>query len=156
MKKNIIYVSGLLNFETILNVEKFPIQYFPIDYPFFGVTSSVSGTAFNISKALTTLGDKTLLSSHVGQDLLGRTIINEAKKCKIDVSNVKETLEQTPNTVVLVDRYRNVETYCDLKNVQELSNSFEEEKEAIESADLVVLCNSNFNRPLLKKAKDIL
>lgn len=155
MKKNIIYVSGLLNFETILNVEKFPIQYFPIDYPFFGVTSSVSGTAFNISKALTTLGDKTLLSSHVGQDLLGRTIINEAKKCKIDVSNVKETLEQTPNTVVLVDRYRNVETYCDLKNVQELSNSFEEEKEAIESADLVVLCNSNFNRPLLKKAKEL-
>ena len=155
MKKNIIYVSGLLNFETILNVEKFPIQYFPIDYPFFGVTSSVSGTAFNISKALTTLGDKTLLSSHVGQDLLGRTIINEAKKCKIDVSNVKETLEQTPNTVVLVDRYRNVETYCDLKNVQELSNSFEEEKEAIESADLVVLCNSNFNRPLLREAKKL-
>lgn len=155
MKKNTIYVSGLLNFETILNVEKFPIEYFPIDYPFFGITSSVSGTAFNISKALTTLGDKALLSSHVGDDLLGRTIINEAKKCKISINNIKTTLEQTPNIVVLVDRYKNVQTYCDLKNVQELANDYEVEKEALEASDLVVLCNSNFNRPLLRKAKEL-
>ena len=40
MKKSTVYVSGLLNFETILNVENFPIEYFPIDYPFFGITSS--------------------------------------------------------------------------------------------------------------------
>lgn len=155
MKKTTIYVSGLLNFETILNVEKFPVEYFPIDYPFFGITSSVSGTAFNISKALRTLGDKTLLSSHVGDDLLGRTIINEAKKCRISVDGIKTTLEQTPNTVVLVDKYNNVETYCDLKNVQEVTNDYEVEKEAIEASDLVVLCNSNFNRPLLKKAKEL-
>ncbi len=155
MKKSTVYVSGLLNFETILNVENFPIEYFPIDYPFFGITSSVSGTAFNISKALTTLGDKTILSSHVGNDLLGRTIIAEAKKCKISINNVKTSLEQTPNMVVLVDKYRNVQTYCDLKNVQEIESDYEVEKEAIEASDLVVLCNSNFNRHLLKKAKEL-
>lgn len=155
MKKNTIYVSGLVNFETILNVEKFPIEYFPIDYPFFGITSSVSGTAFNISKALTKLGDKVLLSSHVGKDLLGSTIISELKNNKINIDNIKQNLEQTPSTVVLVDNYSNVQTYCDLKNVQELENSFEEEKASIEKSDLVVLCNSNFNRPILKKAKEL-
>lgn len=155
MAKKTIYVSGLLNFETILNVNSFPINYFPIDYPFFGITSSVSGTAYNISKALVTLGDKILLSSHVGDDLLGRTIISEAKKSKIDTSNIKSSLESTPNIVVLVDMYRNVQTYCDLKNVQDIESNFEEEKVNIEASDMVVLCNSNFNRPLLKKAKEL-
>lgn len=155
MTKKTIYVSGLLNFETILNVKSFPINYFPIDYPFFGITSSVSGTAYNISKALVTLGDKILLSSHVGDDLLGRMIISEAKKAKIDTSNIKSSLESTPNIVALVDMYRNVQTYCDLKNIQDIESNFEEEKANIEMSDMVVLCNSNFNKPLLKKAKEL-
>ena len=155
MAKNTIYVSGLLNFETILNVDSFPIRYFPIDYPFFGINSSVSGTAFNISKALSTLGDKILLSSHIGDDLLGNTIISEAKKAKIDTSAIIKDLESTPNTVVLVDSYKNAQTYCDLKNVQDVETSFEEEKAKIEASDLLVLCNSNFNRNLLTKAKEL-
>ena len=155
MKKKTIYVSGLLNFETILNVKSFPINYFPIDYPFFGINSVVSGTAYNISKALTTLGDKILLSSHVGDDLIGRTIVSELKKAKIDVSNIKFDLESTPNTVVLVDSSMNAQTYCDLKDVQDSESTFEKEKEHIEASDLVILCNSNFNRPLLEKAKEL-
>ncbi len=155
MAKKTIYVSGLLNFETILNVETFPINYFPITYPFFGINSSVSGTAFNIANALAKLGDKVYLSSYVGDDLLGKTIVSEAKKSKIDTTNIKETLESTPNMVVLVDAHRNVQTYCDLKNVQDIESNFEEEKENIEASDLLVLCNSNFNRPLLKKAKEL-
>lgn len=155
MAKKTIYVSGLLNFETILNVETFPINYFPITYPFFGINSSVSGTAFNIANALAKLGDKVYLSSYVGDDLLGKTIVSEAKKSKIDTTNIKETLESTPNMVVLVDAHRNVQTYCDLKNVQDIESNFEEEKENIVASDLLVLCNSNFNRPLLKKAKEL-
>lgn len=155
MKKKTIYVSGLLNFETILNVKAFPIKYFPIDYPFFGTTSTVSGTAYNISKAMKTLGDKILLSSHVGDDLLGRTIILEAKRSRINTSNIKLSLESTPNTVVLVDSAMNAQTYCDLKDVQEVTSNFLEEKDKIEEADLVVLCNNNFNRPLLSKAKEL-
>ncbi len=155
MAKNTIYVSGLLNFETILNVDSFPITYFPIDYPFFGINSSVSGTAFNISKALTTLGDKIILSSHIGDDLLGRTIIGECKKARIHADLVKMDLESTPTAVVLVDKARNPQAYFDLKNVQDVVTSFEDEREYIAQADLLVLCNTNFNRPLLKKAKDL-
>lgn len=155
MKKNTVYVSGLLNFETILNVEKFPIDYFPIAYPFYGINSEVSGTAFNISKALTTLGDKVILSSYVGNDLLGKTILSEAKKAKIDVSCIKTELEQTPNCVVIVDSYGETQTHTDLKNIQELQADVELEKQAIEKSDLVVLCNSNFNRPLLEVSKKL-
>ena len=48
-------VSGLVNIETSCKVRKFPIDYYPIDYSFFGVKSAVGGVGMNISKALKTL-----------------------------------------------------------------------------------------------------
>ena len=30
-----VIVSGLINIETTLKVRNFPINYYPIDYPFF-------------------------------------------------------------------------------------------------------------------------
>ncbi len=36
-----VIVSGLVNIETTLKVRKFPIDYYPIDYPFFGIKSDV-------------------------------------------------------------------------------------------------------------------
>ena len=38
-----VLVSGLINIETTLRVDAFPIPYFPVRYPFFGVSSTVSG-----------------------------------------------------------------------------------------------------------------
>ena len=57
MSKKIL-VSGLLNVETTVAVKGFPIPYYQIDYPFFGVNSNVSGVGCNIAKALTALGDE--------------------------------------------------------------------------------------------------
>ena len=50
MKK--ILVSGLVNTETTVRVRQFPINYYPIDYPFFGVNTAASGVAYNIALAL--------------------------------------------------------------------------------------------------------
>ena len=58
-----LLVSGLLNTETTAAVRGFPIPYYPIDYPFFGVHTAVSGVAFNIAKALRALGDPVRLAS---------------------------------------------------------------------------------------------
>jgi len=44
-----ILVSGLINIETTLRVDGFPIAYNPVNYPFFGVNSSVSGVGYNIA-----------------------------------------------------------------------------------------------------------
>ena len=99
MKNKIIYVSGLLNFETILNVDSFPVNYYPTEYPFYGVNNGVGGTAFNISKALRTLGDKVILSSHVGEDLIGKTIVNELKSQFHDMA---EKIDKIYN--ILIDR----------------------------------------------------
>ena len=72
-----ILVSGLVNVETTLKVRKFPIDYYPIDYPFFGIKSSVSGVAYNIVNALNRLGDDVTLTSFIGNDFEGDFIINE-------------------------------------------------------------------------------
>lgn len=155
MKNNTIYVSGLLNFETILSIDQFPVRYFPIDYPFYRVNSTVSGTAYNIAKALKTLGDNVNLSSHLGKDFLGKVCVNEIKREKIDVSNIKLDLDETPNSVVLVDRAGNTEVHYDLKDAQDVKTKFEEEKEKMEEADLLIIMNCEFNRPLLKQAKKL-
>ena len=38
-----ILISGLVNVETTVPVRKFPVDYYPIDYPFFGINTAVSG-----------------------------------------------------------------------------------------------------------------
>jgi len=155
MKNKIIYVSGLLNFETILNVDSFPINYFPIDYPFYGINNGIGGTTYNISKALKTLGNPIYLSSHLGDDLIGKTIVKELKKDRIKICNIYHDIDSTPSCVVLVDRYKNSEAYYDIKNIQDVESDFDIEKETLEKSDLIVLSNTNFNRPLLAKAKEL-
>ena len=157
MKNKIIYVSGVVNFETIIDVDAFPIFYCPIEYPFFGVNSDVSGQAYNVAKALKTLGgNNVIVSGLVGDDLLGNVVIDQIQKLKIDTSLIKKSLEQTPNSVSLVDRDNNVKTYMDLKEIQEVNKELsKEEIEKIKESDIVVVSNSNFNRPLVRKAKEL-
>ncbi|MEJ2149165.1 MAG: PfkB family carbohydrate kinase, partial [Chloroflexota bacterium] len=63
-----ILVSGLINVETTLRVEDFPIHYEPVRYPFFGLSSTVSGVGYNVAKALVTLGEAVDVLSLIGRD----------------------------------------------------------------------------------------
>ena len=69
-----ILISGLVNTETTVRIREFPIPYYPIDYPFFGIGTDVSGVAYNLAKALRTLGDRVTLLSMTGDDLPGHTV----------------------------------------------------------------------------------
>ena len=148
--KNIL-ISGLVNTETTVRVRKFPIDYYPIDYPFFGINTAVSGVAYNIALALTTLGDRVRLCSMSGRDFQAEYIKNELEAKEIDIRYIQQTLNETPSSVVLYDESGRRQIYCDLKDIQETSCNFPQE--LLEDADLVVACNINFNRPLLHKAK---
>lgn len=149
MKK--ILVSGLINTETTVKVRKFPIEYYPIDYPFFGVNTRVSGVAYNIVKALKTLGDDVNLTTMTGKDFGAEYVVSKMKEIGVSTQYVKNILKETPNTVVLYDEEGKRQIHCDLKDIQEMSYKFE--KELYENCDVVVACNINFNRELLRKAK---
>ena len=148
-----ILISGLVNTETTARVRKFPIDYYPIDYPFFGVSTAVSGVAYNIALAMNTLGDEVKLMSMTGDDFPAVYIKSQLKRAGIGEENLKATLKETPNSVVLYDETGRRQIYCDLKDIQESTYGFEAEQVA--DADLVVACNINFNRELLRLAKEM-
>ena len=146
-----ILISGLVNTETTVRVREFPIPYYPIDYPFFGISTAVSGVAYNLAKALRTLSDRVTLLSMTGDDLPGQTVRQELEAVGVDTSHLKICLKETPSSVVLYDSEGKRQIYCDLKDVQETAYGFA--PEICRNVDLVVACNTNFNRPLLHAAK---
>lgn len=146
-----ILVSGLLNTETSAAVRGFPIEYYPIDYPFFGVNTAVSGVAFNIAKALQTLGDQVRLNSMLGIDFSAAYIRAAVQELGIDTRYIQTKLRQTPSSVVLYDPQGKRQIYCDLKDIQDTACDFP--PELLENIDLVAACNIHFNRPLLHLAK---
>lgn len=149
MKK--ILVSGLINTETTIKIKQFPIEYFPIDYPFFGVNTRVSGVAYNLAKALKTLGDDVRFVSMTGDDFSAKYIGEELANIDVSTEYVKKILKATPSSAVLYDDTGKRQIYCDLKDVQD--QTLECGKELYEDCDIVIACNTNFNRDLLKKAK---
>jgi hypothetical protein len=36
-----ILVGGLINNETTLQVDEFPVRYYPVRYPFFGINTTI-------------------------------------------------------------------------------------------------------------------
>jgi len=147
-----ILISGLVNTETTVRVGGFPIEYFPIDYPFFGVNTAVSGVAYNIVRALNTLGDEVKLTGMTGDDFAGSYIRAELSDCGINTDHIRPCLRQTPSSVVLYEESGRRQIYCDLKDIQETAYDFP--ADICEGIDLVAACNINFNRPLLRLARE--
>ena len=148
--KNIL-ISGLINTETTVRVRQFPLEYYPIDFSFFGVNTAVSGVAYNVALALRTLGDSVTVLSMTGKDFTGTYIRSELQGVGVGAQHIKPTLEQTPASVVLYDGEGRRQIHCDLKDIQESTYDFD--AAVLEDVDLVAACNINFNRPLLAMAK---
>jgi acarbose 7IV-phosphotransferase len=151
--KGKILISGLINFETTLRVEAFPVTYSPVHYPFWGVNSTVSGVGYNVARALTTLGNPVSFLSLAGQDLLGQLVYGDLERQGVSGEHVLPLLAQTPQSVILYDGDGRRQIHVDLKNVQEVAYPAERFEVAAEGCDLAVLCNVNFSRPFLAQAR---
>lgn len=149
-----ILVSGLINIETTLRVDAFPIPYFPVRYPFFGVASTVSGVGYNVAKALTVLGDDVHFLSVVGTDVAGDVAIRTLAADGLPARHVVAQAPQTAQSVILYDRDGRRQIHTDLKDMQDQTYPPERFAEAAAGCDLAVLCNVNFSRPLLHLAAE--
>jgi sugar/nucleoside kinase (ribokinase family) len=147
-----IIVAGLINIETTLKIDEFPIHYSPVRYPFFGIRSTVSGVGYNVTKALTSLGHEVDFLSLIGTDYAGEMIRAELKRIGVSDKRVQSLLEESPQSVILFDSSGKRMIHTDLKNIQETLFPlvhFQPQK-----ADLAVLCNINFSRAMLERAKE--
>lgn len=152
--KNTILVSGLINIETTLRIPSFPLDYFPVTYPFFGISSSVSGVGYNIAKSLTIMGDKVRFLSIIGQDIAAQQVRTKLIEESIPWKYVLAQTEQTAQSVILYDPAGRRQIHTDLKDIQELAYPLDLFDSAVTDADLCVLCNINYSRPLLQRAKN--
>ena len=148
-----ILVSGLINIETTLRVESFPIPYIPVRYPFYGVQNTVSGVGYNIAKALTVLGNEVRLLSMIGKDPLGDMVCGALKQSGMSGENVLSVLDQTAQSVILYDGDGRRQINVDLKSVQESHFPNNRFNAAASGCDLLVLCNINFSRPFLESSR---
>lgn len=146
-------VSGLLNVETTVKIREFPIKYAPIDFPFFGIRSGVSGVAFNIARALLSLDNNVRVSSFVGNDFEGKRVMETLAADGIDAGLIRAELRETPVSAVLYDESGRRRIYCDLKDIQEQTMEISRIADAVAECDVAVLCNINFNRGLLREVK---
>jgi ribokinase len=147
-----ILVSGLINIEITLKVDGFPIPYFPVRYPFFGVSSTVSGVGYNIAKALTTLGAPVNFLSMTGKDAAAVLVQAALEADGIGGRGVLDLLDETPHSVILYDSGGRRQINVDLKDIQDRAYPLERYDEAARACDLAVLCNINFSRPMLARA----
>jgi sugar/nucleoside kinase (ribokinase family) len=148
-----ILVSGLINVETTLQVEAFPIPYSPVRYPFFGVNSTVSGVGFNIAKALTTLGDDVRFLSMIGHDPAAALVHENLRSAGISAQYIMQALAHTPQSVILYDHNGDRQINVDLKDIQDRTYPEDLFDEALRQCSLACLCNINFSRPFLVKAR---
>lgn len=149
-----ILVSGLINIETTLRTDVFPIEYLPVRYPFYGVNSSVSGVGYNLSKALTTLGHQVDFLSLIGRDLAGGQVRATLRQDEISDVNIISEIEHTPQSVIIYDESGRRQINVDLKDIQEQVYPLERFEQAMQKSDLLALCNVKFSHPMLKMAKE--
>lgn len=147
------FVAGLINMETTLAVDGFPIPYFPVRYPFFGIQTTVSGVGYNIAKALVTLGDTVHFASLIGKGDHAVLVRNALKRECIPDDLVLSEVDATAQSVIIYDPQGKRQIHTDLKNIQEYRYPESRAEPAIEDSGLAVICNVNFSRPLLAIAK---
>lgn len=148
-----VMVSGLINMEASCPVKQFPIEYFPIDYPFSKIALGISGVGYNLIRNFMKLGDDVTFVSMVGSDLWGDVIREQLEKEGFCADYVYPILSSTPQSIILYDNTGKREIYCDLKDYQEIAIDISGLEQQIEEADFIIACNSNFNRPICEMAK---
>jgi ribokinase len=136
-------------------VEGFPLPYFPVRYPFFGIQTTVSGMGFNLAKALTVLGDEVGFASLIGDDDNGTLARGALREAGIPDALVLNRLKETAQSVILYDSGGLRQIHTDLKDIQDCTYPDNQRlREALNMCKMAVICNTNFARPLLRIARD--
>ncbi len=148
-----ILVCGLINVETTLRIEGFPLAYEPVLYPFNGIHSSVSGVGYNVAKALTVLGDTVRLLAIVGEDDAGILVRRALEQNYIPAAGVLAQAAHTAQSVILYDPSGRRMIHTDLKDMQQQLYPVERFVANLEQCDLAILCNINYSRPFLALAQ---
>lgn len=151
-----IFVSGLTSVETTLGVRGFPVTYYPVDYPFFGINTAVAGSGFRTATGSLALGDDVDFVTLIGDDFNGARVLDAFDRYGLSNRFVYKKLQSTVASVVLQETpYGRRQLYCDLKDAQEQTVDALLHEDAIRSSDVCALLNVNYSRPFIPIAKKL-
>jgi sugar/nucleoside kinase (ribokinase family) len=147
-----IVVAGVTSLYMALPVEGFPVPYASARFPEW-IRAEVSGAGCHIADTLRNLGDDVRLCTFVGNDAPGEAIRASLRTRGLLGSGVV-AVEESSLGVVLVapDGRRSGNPY--VANVNAIEYPVEKFRRAVSDADLAVLTNTGFVRPLLQSAVD--
>lgn len=146
-----IVVVGVTSLYMSLSVDEFPIRYQPSRSPNW-LRAGTAGAGCHIAKILRALGNEVSLCTVIGRDRPGNLIHAELLAAGLLGPGVVE-VEASSLGVVLVapDGRRMGQPYLTMVNSVEYPA--EVFRQSLRDADLAVLTNSRFARPLLQYAR---
>lgn len=147
-----VVVAGVTSLYMALPVEEFPVPYSPLRFPEW-LRAEVSGAGCHIADTLRTLGDDVELCTLVGDDVSGEAIRASLRDRGLFGPGVVTAPESSLGVVLVApDGRRRGHPYVAAVNA--VHYPVEVFRREVRDADLAVLTNTAFVRPLLRPARE--
>ena len=146
-------VAGITQIETIVKVEKIPIEFQLVTAMPDSIHMAAGGDAYNESLALVWLGNEVSFCSMVGKNFDMNLINPPDRQITLWTEHMLKVMDDTPIEVILYDKNRRQQIFEDIKNLRDVPYDMDRAKPLIDACDMVVLANANFCRPFVEEAK---
>ena len=149
-----IVIAGITQIESIVKVKEIPVAYAPFTPAPDTIFTAPGGDAYNMSLAMSWLGDRVEFMTVVGKDQNMGIFNPPNREVTLSTNYVLPIMNATPMEILLFDRMRKQQVFEDLKDIRDAEYDMNLAKPRVEDADLIVLSNANFCRPFIKLAKE--
>lgn len=148
-----IVVAGVTSMYMAVGVEEFPLSYEPTRTPRW-MRADVTGSAGHIAKVLRTLGNDVKLCTVAGNDPVGLAIRNELRDRRLLGRGVVDGGATSLGVVLVTPDGRRM-GFPYLAAVSAVEYPVEVFRSEAAGADLAVLTNARFVRPLIRHAEQL-
>lgn len=148
-------VAGVVQRETIVKVEQIPIGDKNVTDKTDIIFTSTGGDAYNESLALKWLGNSVDLMTMIGCGESMELINPPGCEVKLVTDYVLPKLSATPAAVLFYDKGGKKQIFEDVKNLREIPYDMDLFKERAKRAEMLVVSNANFCRPLIMMGKEL-
>ncbi len=148
-------VAGIVQRETIVKVEKIPIEHAYITGKTNTIFNSTGGDAYNESLALKWLGNSVDLMTMVGRGESMELINPPGCEVKLVTDYVLPRLENTPTAVGFYGESRKQQIFEDIKDVGRVEYDLDLFRERAARVEMLIVSNANFCRPLVSLGKEL-
>ncbi len=150
---NRFLLAGITQIETIVKVDKVPVEYSPLVNRPNTIFTDVGGDAYNESLALKWLGDDVMFLTFFGRNQDIALMNPPHHEISVPTNYVQRVNGDTPLAVVFVDDNREEQIFEDIKDIRDSVYDRAVIDRLVPQSDFVVLANANFCRPILEEAE---